>query len=75
MKGFCPYWTKKQVEKRLTLEGIGIGGGLDSNFDTDIASAGASATTVTPSFTFVREPMGHFISGLAEAYYRSRHER
>jgi len=29
----------------------------------------------TPSFSFVREPLGHFMSGLAEAYYRSLHEK
>jgi hypothetical protein len=64
VKGYCPYWTQKQVEQRLVAEGV----------EREREGEGGALHTV-PSFTFVREPLGHFISGLAEAYYRSRHER
>lgn len=79
VKGFCPYWTPQQVQQRLNTEG----GDLELDLDkqryphsrVDRPQSWSFRGTSTPSFTFVREPLGHFISGLSEAYYRSRNER
>lgn len=84
VKGFCPYWTQKQVAQRLAAielmtmrkkKAITGGGSTVDMVLGKKSDKGESALYSTPSFTFVRNPMSHFVSGLAEAYYRSRNER